>query len=119
LLLVAGVVGTTIGLVRAEQARRAEGERAEGERRAKETAEKRLAQVEKGIDLLGSIFENLDPQAEEKEGRPLRAVLGDRLDQAAAELDGETVGDPLVVAGLQDRLGRTYVALGHHAKAEP
>ena len=48
---------------------------------AKETAEKRLAQIEKGIDLLGSIFENLDPQAEEKEGRPLRAILGDRLDR--------------------------------------
>src|SRR5262249_36535033 len=37
LLLVAGVVGTTIGLVRAEQ-------RAEGERQAKEAANKHLAQ---------------------------------------------------------------------------
>ena len=80
--LVAGVVGTTIGLVRAEQ-------RAEGERRAKDTAEKRLAQIEKGIDLLGSLFEDLDPYAEEKEGRPLRAILGDRLDQAAADWKGK------------------------------
>ena len=91
---------------------------AEGERRAKDTAEKRLAQIEKGIDVLGSIFEDLDPRAEEKEGRPLRAILGDRLDQAAAELEGEAVGDPLVVARLQDRLGRTYLGLGHAAKAE-
>ncbi len=104
LLLVGGIVGTTLGLMR--------------ERRAKETAEKRLVQIEKGIDAMGSIFADLDPQAEEKEGRPLRAILGDRLDQTAAELDGEAIGDPLVVAKLQDRLGATYLGLGHAAKAE-
>jgi serine/threonine protein kinase/tetratricopeptide (TPR) repeat protein len=111
LALVAGVVGTSIGLMRAEQ-------RAEGERRAKDTAEKRLAQIEKGIALLGSLFEDLDPFAEEKEGRPLRAILGDRLDRAAAELEGEAVGEPLVVARLQERLGQTYLGLGHAVKAE-
>jgi serine/threonine protein kinase len=116
--LAGGIVGTTIGFVQAEQARQAEAKRAEGERLAKETAEKRLGQIEKGIDILGSIFENLDPRAEEKEGRPLRAILGERLDQAAAALEGEAVGDPLVVARLQDRLGQTYLGLGHAAKAE-
>jgi serine/threonine protein kinase len=116
-LLLGGVVGTSIGFVRAEWARKAEQERAEGERLAKLSAEKRLAQVEKGIDLLGAIFENLDPQAEEKEGRPLRMILGDRLDQTAVDLEGEAVGDPLVVARLQDRLARTYLALGQPAKA--
>jgi non-specific serine/threonine protein kinase/serine/threonine-protein kinase len=118
LALGGGIVGTTLGLVQAEQARQDEARRAEGERLAKETAEKRLAQIEKGVDILGSIFENLDPQAEEKEGRPLRAILGGRLDQAAAALEGEAVGDPLVVARLQDRLGRTYLALGRAAEAE-
>jgi tetratricopeptide (TPR) repeat protein len=97
LLLAGGIVGTAVGLVRAQ---------------------KRLAQVEKGVDLLGSIFEDLDPKAEENEGRPLRAILGERLDRAAADLEGEAVGDPLVVAGLQDRLGRTYLALGHPSKAK-
>jgi serine/threonine protein kinase/tetratricopeptide (TPR) repeat protein len=111
LALVAGVVGTSLGLIRAEQ-------RAEGERRAKGTAEKRLAQIEKGIDLLGSLFADLDPFAEEKEGRLLRALLGDRLDRAAAELEGDAVGDPLVVARLQERLGQTYLGLGHAARAE-
>jgi serine/threonine protein kinase/tetratricopeptide (TPR) repeat protein len=109
--LLAGVIGTTLGLVRAEQ-------RALGERQAKESAEKRLAQIEEGIGILGSIFENLDPMAEEKEGRPLRAILGDRLDQAAAALEGEAVGDPLVVARLQDRLGQTYLGLVQGARAE-
>ncbi len=118
LALVGGVVGTGIGLVRADQARRAEQDRAEGERQAKETAEKRLAQIEKGVDILGSIFQDLDPNAEEKEGRPLRMILGDRLDQAAAALEGEAVADPLVVARLQVRLGQSYLGLGHAAQAE-
>jgi serine/threonine protein kinase/tetratricopeptide (TPR) repeat protein len=104
LLLAGGAAGTTVGLVQAVQARRA--------------AEKRLAQVERGVDVLGSLFEDLDPYAEEKEGRPLRAILGDRLDQAAAALEGEAVGDPLVVARLQDRLGQTYLGLGQPARAE-
>jgi eukaryotic-like serine/threonine-protein kinase len=112
LLLVAGIVGTSVGLVRAENARK-------GERAAKETAQKRLAQIERGGKILSSIFQDLDPRAEEKEGRPLRAILGDRLDRAAADLEGESVGDPLVVADLQVRLGRTYRALGHAAKAKP
>jgi serine/threonine protein kinase/tetratricopeptide (TPR) repeat protein len=111
LLLTAGVVGTAVGLVRSEQ-------RAEGERRAKDTAEKRLAQIEKGIDVLGSLFADLDPWEEENGGRPLRAVLGERLDLAAAALEGDAVGDPLVVARLQDRLGETYLGLGDGPKAE-
>jgi serine/threonine protein kinase/tetratricopeptide (TPR) repeat protein len=119
ILLVGGIVGTSIGLVRADRARRDEADRAAGERRAKLSAEKRLAQIEKGIDILGSIFDNINPDAEEKEGRPLRMILGDRLDHAAAELDGEAVGDALVVARLQDRLARTYLGLGHYDKAVP
>jgi eukaryotic-like serine/threonine-protein kinase len=119
LALVGGIVGTSIGYFQAEQARSDAAKRAEGELKAKQSAEKRLAQVEKGIDLLGSIFDDLDPQAERKEGRPLRMILGDRLDKVAAELEGEAVGDPLVVARLQERLARTYIGLGQPKKAEP
>ncbi len=110
LLLVAGVVGTTIGLVRAEH-------RAEGERLAKESAVKRLVQIEKGMEVLSSVFENLDPRAEEKEGRPLRAILGDLLTKAAEQLEGEAVGDPVLVAGLQNRLGQSLLNLGMAAPA--
>ena len=80
-------------------------------------AQKRLQQIGNWTEILASVFGDLDPRAEEKEGRPLRAILGDRLDRAATELEGDTAGDPLVVAQLQDRLGRTYRALGHPAKA--
>src|SRR5262249_30846096 len=118
LLLAGGIVGTTLGLLQARAARRSEAERARDERRAKETAERRLAQIQRGNEILGAIFEDLDPHAEEKDGRPLRAILGAGLDRAAAELDGEAVGAPLVVAELQDRLGRTYLSLGRAAPAE-
>jgi hypothetical protein len=104
LALVGGITGTTVGLIKADRARKA--------------TERRLAQVENGVEVLETIFEDLDPAAEQKEGRPLRAILGDRLDRAAAELEGEEVADRLLEARLQDRLGRTYLWLGHTAKAQ-
>ena len=73
LALVGGIVGTTWGMIRAEQARRnalsaqfAEAERAEGERRAKEEVQKRLAQIEKGTEILASVFRDLDPNGRGK-----------------------------------------------------
>jgi serine/threonine protein kinase/tetratricopeptide (TPR) repeat protein len=119
LALLGGIVGTTVGMVRSVWARHAEAERAEGERLAKEMAQKRLSQIEKAINLLSSIFEELDPRAEEKEGRPLRAILGDRLVRAAADLEGEAIGDPLMVAGLQNRLGLSLLRLGMARQAIP
>src|SRR5262249_46834798 len=90
LALLVGMAGTTWGMIRAE-------ERAEGERRAKEEAQKRAAQVENAAEILASLFGDLDPQAAEKEGVALRALLSRRLGEAAQELEGEAVGDPLVV----------------------
>jgi serine/threonine protein kinase len=118
LSLLAGIAGTAWGLVRADRALQAEADRAESEKRANERAQKSLHQLEKGNEILASIFRDLDPRAEEKEGRPLRSILGDRLDHSAAQLEGDAVGDPLVVANLQERLGRTYRSLGQAAKAK-
>ena len=111
LLLVAGIIGTSTGLVRAR-------ERAEGERRAKEEAQKRLAQLEKATEVLASVFRDVDPKAEAKEGVSLRVLLGRRLADAAQQLEGEAVGDPLVVARLQQLLGTALRELGHTDKAE-
>src|SRR5262249_13010223 len=119
LLLVAGVAVSTWQAVRATRAdqvaiaaRQAEAERAEGERLAKleavaqtERAQKRLAQIEKANDLLGSIFENLDPKEIAKAERPLQAILVEKLDKAVAQLEGESIGDPLVVAAMQVKFG--------------
>jgi hypothetical protein len=131
LALAGGLVGTTYGFVRADNAWRAEKRqrtRAEDnetkakalavrERRSKEVAEKRLTQVRKGIGLLGSIFVDLDPEAAAKDDRPLREVLGDRLERASAELEGDSVGDPLDVAELQMTLARSQLGLGNNQKA--
>ena len=63
----------------------------------RQQAEKRLTQIEKANEILGSIFKYLDPKKAEKEGKPLLTLLGERLDQAAAQIEGEAIGDPLTV----------------------
>jgi non-specific serine/threonine protein kinase/serine/threonine-protein kinase len=78
---------------------------------------KRLGQIEKANDILLSVFRDLDPNAEEKEGLPLRAQLGERLDRAAELLEGEAVGEPLAVARLQMVLGETERSLGFAERA--
>jgi hypothetical protein len=138
LLLVAGVAVSTWQAVRAtraeaaarlaeQEARRAqqaEADRAEGERLAKLDAEaqkhqaqKRLAQIEKANDMLGSIFENLDPKEIAKGERPLQAILVQKLDKAVAQLEGESIGDPLVVAAMQGKFGKSLLGLGEPGKA--
>jgi tetratricopeptide (TPR) repeat protein len=108
--LLAGMVGTTWGLLRAEHARDAEAS-------ANAAAHKRLAQIERGNQILASIFHDLDPRAEQKGGKPLRMLLGERLDAAVQQLRGEAVGDPLVVARLQGQLGESLAGLGYAEKA--
>ncbi|HET6325267.1 MAG TPA: serine/threonine-protein kinase [Planctomycetaceae bacterium] len=124
LVLIFGIAGTTWGMIRAVQAQHAEAARAEGERLAKLEAEaanaqaqKRLAQIEKGNEIITSIFADLDIEKVKNSGEPLEAVLARRLVKAARELEGEAVGDPLVVAGLQTRLGVSLVKLGYHDSA--
>ncbi len=105
-----GVVGTTLGLF---EARRQQGI-ADGQRRQ---AEKRLAQVAKMNEILGSIFQDLNPANAAKDGKPLAAVLGERLDRATAEIEGEATGDPLAVARMQMTLGISQMGLGYPERA--
>jgi tetratricopeptide (TPR) repeat protein/tRNA A-37 threonylcarbamoyl transferase component Bud32 len=89
----------------------------EEERKALGLAQTRLGQVKKGNAILVSMYQKVNPDAEEKQGRSLRVVLGEQLDQATAELDGEAVGDPLAVAELQHALGEAQLGLGFAEKA--
>src|SRR5262249_44078232 len=100
LALVAGMAGTTWGVPRAGEARRgavaaqtAESERAAGERRAREEAQTRLAQVEKGAEILASVFRDVDPIAADNAGVTLRELLCRRLGEAAQQLEGEALGE--------------------------
>jgi tetratricopeptide (TPR) repeat protein len=104
LVLLGGILGTTWGMIGAEQAR--------------QEAQRRLAQLEHGTDILASVFRDLDPMTAEREGAALRVLLTRRLAEAAQQLDGETVGDPLVVARLQDVLGTSLYEMGELEQAE-
>jgi eukaryotic-like serine/threonine-protein kinase len=110
LALLGGVIGTSFGLLRAERS-------AQAERQAKDAAQRRLSQIEKANEILGSIFKDLNPEAAEQEGKPLQALLGERLDQATAELEGEVIGDSLAVARMQLTLGVSQLGLGYADKA--
>jgi serine/threonine protein kinase/tetratricopeptide (TPR) repeat protein len=93
---------------------------ADGERLAREDAQKRLKQIEKGIGILASVFAALNPHSSlDQETLPLRLRLGKNLGEAVRQLDGDAVGDPVVVARLQAWLGRSLWELGYYAQAEP
>jgi tetratricopeptide (TPR) repeat protein len=88
------------------------------ESRAKEQAQLSLRQTKKGIEVLASVFRKLDPKAEDQGGKALRVQLGERLQEAARQLEGEAVGDPVEVARLQDLLGNALRELGQLDPAE-
>src|SRR5207245_7296732 len=126
-ILFLGAVSSVISTWQAVRATRA----AEAERLAKLDAEeqktkveqandqarKRLAQIEKGNEIITSIFADLDIRKVKEGTEPLEAVLAQRLVKAADQLEEEAVGDPLVVASLQERLGLTLLSLGHPQEA--
>jgi serine/threonine protein kinase len=112
LTLLGGIVGTTWQLLRAERAVAAE-------KTANEITNKRLAQIEKGNEIIAGIFADLDILEATEGDRPLEAVLAERLVQAADQLEGESVGEPLAVATLQNRLGRSLMSLGFSDRALP
>jgi eukaryotic-like serine/threonine-protein kinase len=99
--------------VERDAARRAERE-AEA---AAAQAHRRLEQIERGNELLAGIFEDLDLNEIKSGSDPLEAVLARRLIDAAEQLDGESVGDPLAVAQLQRRLGSALLVFGHYRPA--
>ena len=131
LTLVLGVVGTTLGLIEArrqeriavaaaqakEEAQRAEAEQRQIADEQRTKVEKRAAQVTKMNDILGSIFRDLDPENAARAGKPLAAVLGERLERATAEIEGEATGDPLAVARMQMTLSISRRNLGYPDRA--
>jgi non-specific serine/threonine protein kinase/serine/threonine-protein kinase len=112
LALVAGIVGTSWGLVEARRQTAAVD-------LARNQAQKRLEQVEKSNEIVLSIFNDIDIRKIKGEPDPLEAVLAKRLVKVAEELHGEMVGDPLMVAQIQNRLGETLMGLGHAEAAIP
>jgi serine/threonine protein kinase/lipopolysaccharide biosynthesis regulator YciM len=98
-VLLIGVVGTSYGLVRANRSARREANRS--------------AQLERSNVVLGSILKTLDPHDENQTAGPLRVQLGHSLRKAVADLEGDSVGEPLAVARLQYTLGVSLLGLGY------
>jgi serine/threonine protein kinase/tetratricopeptide (TPR) repeat protein len=124
MLLLAGVTVSAWQAVRATTAERISSEQATRAKEAElealasaESSQRRLVQIEKANDILGSVFKALDPNTETLEDKGLRVLLGERLDRATQDLVEDGVGDPLTVAKLQMTLGDAQQGLGYPAKA--
>ena len=124
LLLLAGTAVSTWQAVRATKSKREavaavlQKEKAlESANAANQQSQKRLGQLQKANDILGSIFESLDPREIAGAQRPLQAILVEKLDKAAEQLQGDAIGDPLVVAAMQVTFGKSLLGLGEPKKA--
>ena len=90
----------------AQQAKAAAEQAAAMEKAANEQAQKRLTQIEKGNELILSIFEDLDIRKIRARSDRWRRCWPSGWSSAAEQLEGEAVGDPLVVAGYARPPGR-------------
>lgn len=123
-ILVAALGGTTWGMVRAGRLAEAEAQqRRQAEAAAVEVAaanavaQERLVQIEQVVEIFGTIFADLNPERAEREGKPLAAALGDRLDRAAAGVDQAIADDPLARARLLNTLAASQLGLGQPEQA--
>jgi tetratricopeptide (TPR) repeat protein len=112
LLVRGGVAVLALGVVAALLVARAIGER----RREAETARDA---ARAGNEILARIFDDIDVRKVKETNTSLESVLARRLLDAATQIEGATVGDPLDVAGLQLRLGRALQGLGYSKEAIP
>ena len=90
---------------------------AAAEKEANAQTKKRLSQIEKGVELFAGMLRGIDPAKKAQGGPSLYEQLREKAEKAADELDGDAVGDPVAVAGLQRTLGETLDGLGRSGKA--
>ena len=126
LVLVAGVVGTSLALFRAVSAERLASDRfhqlqeshaetqnalrvSDAERAKAETSEKHARAV---ADFLVDAFQKPDPASD---GREVKVV--DLLEKSVSKLSDDKTIDPSTKARLQLQLGRTFFGLGLYPRA--
>jgi len=90
--LVLGIVGTTIGMLRAQR-------EAEAARRV--------------VELLSGVFGGMDPQSIAEPTTTIDGVL----DRAERRIDRDLVAQPLVMAQLKTSIGQVRLGLGQHERA--
>jgi len=140
IVLIAGIIGTTIGMVSASNeaaeketarqneanakiaeiaARNAEKARADGEEEAKRLAEARSAEATRRLELFLGVVADIDYGKARDEGKALTDELAKNLINAAKRLEAEPPADPLKLAELQNRIGTTLLTLGYAGDAIP
>ncbi len=132
LVLLAGICGTTFGLIRAEQQKqRAEaGEKLAGQRLTRVEEEKRVAQAVRNFlqnKLLGQADTSVQANALLNAGgssaeAKLNPTIRELLDRAALELAPDKIeanfpNEPLVQAELLNTVGDTYRGVGEYDRA--
>ena len=131
LALIAGVIGTSIGLLEArrqtgiardeasakETARAEAVAAAEQERLAKVQVATQLKQIELVNDTVFNIFEGFDIRVVKSSGEPVESVLAKKLLVAGRTLDAKAIADPQVLAKVRNRLGETLISLGYPGDA--
>ncbi|MBL8821432.1 MAG: serine/threonine protein kinase [Planctomycetia bacterium] len=124
--LLAGIAGTTIGLLEAKKQEelakaetKAKDEALKSENAAKNQAEARRIEAEtnldyamKGNEILGSVFAHLNPEVNYETVAELRIALKTYLLDAAKKLDESGINDPLALAEMQNTLGVSFLGLG-------
>ncbi len=116
LSLVAGTVGTTLGMLRAQDAERAAEQRRVEAEEAKERESDQLRQAEIVVGILESAFADLDSSAAAGD---LRQKLLHRLDETAAKIEADTAANPAARIRLFYVLGNVYQGMNEPRKAIP
>ena len=108
----------------ATTARRAADDAAARERTAKQAEEKKRLEAEtnlqysrEGNKILSSIFADIDPRKELANAGDLRKQLLANLQTAITKLEGSAIGDPLVVAEMQEDLAHALLGMGDYGSA--
>lgn len=103
-------------LLAEQQTQRAQSAETLAEERL-ETAQRNLTFARHANEILGSVFADLEPNANYTEVSDLRNALGDNLNRAIAQLQSTEIGEPQDVASMQSTLGRSLLGLGESADA--
>lgn len=123
LTLAGGVVGSTVGLLRALEAEEGLRVSLDAETRAKELAIAQRLEAERQTRIAQAVvsflnrdlLEGVDPERTSNRDITMRELL----DLASERVDAKFGDEPLVAAAVRSIIGRTYSSLGRFDQAHP
>jgi serine/threonine protein kinase len=111
--LLAGIAGTTFGLIRAVAAQEAESRRAEGEQQAKQEALEREAETKAALEFVENrVFAAARPK-DQAGGLGYDVKLADAIKAALPFVDTSFTSKPLIEARLRKTMATSFRYLGH------